>query len=195
MDIYPKIPIPKGMRIWSVDKRAVGTSFRFSSLLKFIKYSEHQLSFEPDPNNPKDKNAIKIMGHYKNNLIHLGFVDQQTARLIADLNLTNLVLPRLDRIWLSDDQEKGSLEYSLLIHRKYFDNANSGISYNADERDLEAEKVVADNNKSPLPPRDKPRVYPPEQSNMTRDTNKNGLTKSKILFLAALAIFLIYFYI
>ncbi|AVL70845.1 hypothetical protein CEQ07_05100 [Oligella urethralis] len=195
MDIYPKIKIPKGMRIWSVDNRIVGTSYRFSSVLKFIKYSEHQLSFEPDPNNLKDKNAIKIMGHYKNNLLHLGFVDKQTAKALADLNLTNLVLPRVDRIWLSDDQKRASLEYSILIHRKYFDNANNGISYNVDERDLASEKSVADNNKSPLPPTDKPRVYPHEQSHIIRNTNKSGLTKSKILFLVVFVIFLIYIYI
>lgn len=190
MDIYPKIPIPKGMRIWSADKKVAGTSFRFNSVLQFIKNSEHQLSFEPDPNNPKDSNAIKVIGHYRNGVVHLGFVDKETTQTIADLNLINLVLPRLDRIWLSDDQKKASLEYSILIHRKYYDSVQNGVPYNADTPDLESEKLVAGSNKSPLPPRDKPKVYPPEKSYVL-DKPKSGLTKFQIFLIVLITLFLL----
>jgi hypothetical protein len=55
-------PIPEGMHILSADREVMGIEHRLSDAVAFAKESSHKIEFEREPDNPHDKNAIKVIG-------------------------------------------------------------------------------------------------------------------------------------
>ncbi len=74
--------------------------------VEFCGGKEQELVIEPEPANPHDPNALRILGvwgrgrHQK----HIGYVDRETANRIAVTRVSHLVRPRLLKTYLGTDK-------------------------------------------------------------------------------------------
>ena len=55
-------PIPKDHQIYVSNMMVAGITFRKNDVLRFMKATDQTLALEQEPNNPHDKNAIKVIG-------------------------------------------------------------------------------------------------------------------------------------
>ena len=87
MAFYKKVhtqeqPIPEGYQIYSPALMVQGVQFRKKDAIKFAKLAVSKpvyLIFEREPDNPEDKNAIKIIGcisaRKEIKKVHIGYVE------------------------------------------------------------------------------------------------------------------------
>ncbi|RYF49854.1 MAG: hypothetical protein EOO38_06990, partial [Cytophagaceae bacterium] len=93
-------PIPKGYQIFHRGAAVSGLHYRREAALDFIRSGEkHHLEMEPEPTNPHDKDAIKVVGVTAGQQYHLGYVPADIVRLLASLKMTDLVEIRLLRAY------------------------------------------------------------------------------------------------
>ena len=94
--------IPEGMRIL-FDTEVAGIQHRLENAAIFAGGRNHELRLEPEPRNPHDPNAIKVIGVYAGwfftHAVHFGYVPADEAQTIAGCRLTFWVRPRLRNIW------------------------------------------------------------------------------------------------
>ncbi len=110
--------IRQGYQILHERLFVVGTKHQDANVSVFYKGTNHLLVFKPEPNNKHDKNAIAIYGEITMRVLaifkatgqrHLGYVDKETAKELAESNLSDVVLPRLKYM-------KGyDIEYDIII--------------------------------------------------------------------------------
>jgi hypothetical protein len=97
-------PIPEGMRILAGDEEVAGVNHRLANAKRFAKGRKHELSFEREPHNNHDPNAIKVVGIFQGwfftHQVHIGYVSATLAKVIAERNLFAQIRPRLKNIWL-----------------------------------------------------------------------------------------------
>ena len=92
--------IPKGYQIFHRGAAVSGLHYRREAALHFIRSGErHHLEMEPEPANPHDKNAIKVIGVTAGERYHLGYVPADIVQLLASLKMTDLVQIRLLRAY------------------------------------------------------------------------------------------------
>lgn len=100
-------PIPPGFRIFEERLQVMGVTVHKDSLLAFIRGKGHQLSFELEPQNHVDPNAIKIIGHWKGWLRshsgHIGYVSKEVAKRIAAAGIADRIQPRLLKTYAGTD--------------------------------------------------------------------------------------------
>src|SRR5262249_62287371 len=90
--------IPDGMRKLAGDQEVAGIQYRLPNVKAFAKGRRQELRFEPDPGNPHDPNAIKVIGIYKGwfftHSVHIGYISASVAQMIAERGLVSNILPR-----------------------------------------------------------------------------------------------------
>lgn len=93
-------PIPKGYQIFHRGAAVSGLHYRREAALRFIRSGEkHHLEMEPEPTNPHDKHAMKVIGVTAGQRYDLGYVPADIIRLLASLKMTDLVEIRLLRAY------------------------------------------------------------------------------------------------
>jgi hypothetical protein len=98
-----------------------GIQFRKAAASAFAEGEMTVLSFEREPNNPNDPNALRVIGtwddHRQTKRLHVGYVDSVTARRIARGQLFDVVCPWLRQVLIP---ESGyiAIRYDLLIEAK-----------------------------------------------------------------------------
>jgi len=102
-----KTKIPNGQRIFVPAFEVAGASYRLEALSHWSSRGSIPLVLEVDPNNPHDKNAIKVIALRKRFLFgvsedHVGFIPKKLAKLIVDLNLESKLRPRAKSLWIGD---------------------------------------------------------------------------------------------
>ncbi len=102
-----KTVIPKGQRIFVPEFEVAGASYRLEALSHWSNRGSIPLVLEMDPNNPHDKNAIKVIALRKRFLFgvaedHVGFIPRKLAKLIVDLELASKLKPRAKSLWIGD---------------------------------------------------------------------------------------------
>lgn len=84
--------IPKGYQIFHRGAAVSGLHYRREAALRFIRSGErHHLEMEPEPANPHDKTAIKVIGVAAGKRYHLGYVPADIVQLLTELKMTDLV--------------------------------------------------------------------------------------------------------
>ena len=100
-------PIPEGFRIYQDRISVMGVAMRRTDVAAFCKGSDRQLALLQEPDNPYDRNAIRIVGSWKGWLFRkeklLGYVPAEEAAKLARLGLGTNVLPRLLKTYVGDD--------------------------------------------------------------------------------------------
>jgi hypothetical protein len=76
-----------------------GITFRKEDAAPFIRSGSGTLEFEREPNNPKDKNAIKVIGVTTTTKYFVGYVPKEISKRIIKTGLFDKVKPRLDRTY------------------------------------------------------------------------------------------------
>ncbi len=56
---------PAGLRVWLADQEVAGNNPRLGNGRRFARGREQAVVLAPEPANPHDRNAIKVMGVYK----------------------------------------------------------------------------------------------------------------------------------
>jgi hypothetical protein len=93
-------PIPTGYQIYIKNADIVGIKHRKMDFLRFALSDEQGLELEPEPNNPADQNAIKVIGTAKTGRYFIGYVPREDAKQIVNSGLAADVRARLVRIFI-----------------------------------------------------------------------------------------------
>lgn len=115
--------IPQGYQIYKRMLLVAGISFRKDDASLFIRNSGQTLEFERELNNPKDKNAIKLIGVTPTSRYFVGYVPKGISELLVKTGLLDKVEPRLDRTYhgIKDYVEIRFQIIGLKENKKQFD--------------------------------------------------------------------------
>jgi hypothetical protein len=94
--------IPQGWRIWAGDVEVAGTHHRIDAAVAFAQGDGQTLTLEPEPTNPHDPKAIKVLGwsHSRRESYFVGYVPKDIAEAIS-----TEYQPRIKNIWLGGYQK------------------------------------------------------------------------------------------
>lgn len=99
-------PIPKGHRVFIRDLTATYHSSNREAQLAFCRGRDQSLRIEPEPDNPVDANALRLIGEWTEwggrQRQMVGYVDAKTARAIATAGVARSVSARLTGTVLGD---------------------------------------------------------------------------------------------
>ncbi|MBE0615159.1 MAG: HIRAN domain-containing protein [Burkholderiales bacterium] len=96
-------PIPKGFQIFNARLSVAGIQHRRDDARRFADDSDQTLALEREPENTHDANAIKVMGVTRGTRRFIGYVPKEVAEQIVGSALADVVQPRLERIWRTDN--------------------------------------------------------------------------------------------
>ena len=116
-------PIPQGYQIYKRMLFVAGISYRKEDASLFIRDSHQTLEFEREPNNPKDKYAIKLIGVTPTSRYFVGYVPKEISKLLVKTGLLDKVEPRIDRTYhgIKDYVEIRFQIIGLKENKKQFD--------------------------------------------------------------------------
>ena len=113
-------PIPDGFENFS-SVSVVGIQQKKKTALKFARNRNQSLELEREPDNKQDPNAIKVVGRSKGLIFgdqaSIGYVPRELASCIVEGGFWGSVEPRLQRIYIGDD-EYIEVEFQLLGPRE-----------------------------------------------------------------------------
>ncbi|MDD5299818.1 MAG: HIRAN domain-containing protein [Gallionella sp.] len=92
-------PIPQGYQIYKRMLNVAGIWFYKHDASLFIRDKCQTLELEREPDNPKDKNAIRVIGITPTSRYFIGYVPKEISEVLVKLDLLNKVEPRLDRTY------------------------------------------------------------------------------------------------
>lgn len=92
-------PIPEGYQIYKRMLFVAGITYRKEDASRFIRSYNQTLEFESEPNNPKDKFAIKLIGVTPSERYFVGYVPKEISAAIIKAGLLDTVFPRIDRTY------------------------------------------------------------------------------------------------
>jgi hypothetical protein len=129
-------PIPDGYQIYKRMLLVAGITFRKIDAAPFIKSGCETLEFEREPNNPKDKNAIKVIGVTPTARYFVGYVPKEISKRIIKTGLFDQVRPRLDRTYygVGDFLEIRFQVIGLKDNKKIFDAYSESHPALADQK-------------------------------------------------------------
>ena len=115
--------IPQGYQIYKRMLYVAGITHRKEDASLFIRGSRQSLEFELEPNNPKDKNAIKLIGVTPTARYFVGYVPKEISKALIKTGLLDKVEPRLDRTYhgIKDYVEIRFQIIGLKKNKKQFD--------------------------------------------------------------------------
>ena len=161
-------PIPKGYQIYADALPIAGLQYRKDEALKFAKSSNQELSFEREPTNEHDPNAIKLIGLSSSTKYFLGYLPKELSEQIATTGLTESVKARLVRIYVGSDDYL-DIQYQVIgpkADKKRFDEFLSNQPVDASQKEYlkffglpipkgmtsgQAEQTIAEHRKSSKP--------------------------------------------
>jgi hypothetical protein len=99
-------PIPDGHQIYADRLEVRGVAHRKMNAVAFVSGKrDHALELEREPSNKYDPNAIKIFGVWRGwflrHRVDVGYVPREVAAVIAELDVFEVIRPRLARTYLS----------------------------------------------------------------------------------------------
>ena len=117
MRFLPDIPV--GMSVCIGDEAVVGIQHMIDAAKAFASGTNHDIYLLRDPNNPHDRNAIRVIGTYNDGpfsrSMHIGYVDASTAKAIAERPDTDSLCTRLKNIWWGGfEKDFIVVEYDIL---------------------------------------------------------------------------------
>lgn len=95
-------PIPPGYQIYCKDPSLAGSNYRRVDKLRFAESSGQTLRLEREPDNPKDPNAIQVIGDCIDDDYVIGYLPKQIAKQITNAGLFDVIKPRLCRIYIGE---------------------------------------------------------------------------------------------
>jgi len=130
------LPIPQGYQIYKRMLFVAGISYRKEDASLFIRDSRQTLEFERELNNPKDKNAIKLIGVTPTSRYFVGYVPKEISKLLVKTGLLDKVEPRLDRTYhgIKDYVEIRFQIIGLKENKKQFDAFLKNQPADADQK-------------------------------------------------------------
>lgn len=133
IDFLP--PIPDGYQIYKRMLFVAGITFRKNDAAPFIKSGCGTLEFEREPNNPKDKSAIKVIGITPTARYFVGYVPKEISKRILKTGSFDKVEPRLDRTYhgIVDFLEIRFQIIGLKEHKKIYDSYVEGSPAHANQ--------------------------------------------------------------
>lgn len=106
-------PIPKDHQIYVSNMMVAGITFRKNDVLRFMKATEQTLALEQEPNNPHDKNAIKVIGVTPSARYFLGYVPKEVSEQIISTGMLDKVTPRLARMF-QGNQDYFEVQFQII---------------------------------------------------------------------------------
>lgn len=106
-----------------VSSEVAGLYFRKTDARSFANSDNQSLAFEQDPNNPHDKNAIKIIGITPSSRYFIGYIPKDISKQIIETASLNNIRPQLTRIYQGDD-DYIEIHFSIIgskINKEIFD--------------------------------------------------------------------------
>lgn len=92
-------PIPQGYQIYKRMLNVAGIWLYKHDASLFIRDKCQTLELERESDNPKDKNAIRVIGITPTSRYFIGYVPKEISEVLVKLDLLNKVEPRLDRTY------------------------------------------------------------------------------------------------
>lgn len=116
-------PMPPGYQVYVKHCTVAGIHLNKEAAQAFIAGQNHQLEFEPEPDNPVDKYALKVFGNSSGLRYFLGYVPKGHAEHIVSAGFATIVRPRINRVFSS---EKGAVDIRFQLigpksQKKQFD--------------------------------------------------------------------------
>src|SRR5262249_61991388 len=91
--------IPPGWRIWAADIEVAGTSHRIDAAVAFAQAEGQYLTLEPEPTNPHDPKAIRVLGWTQSRGIPESFFVGYVPKELAEV-MPPEYQPRIKNVWL-----------------------------------------------------------------------------------------------
>lgn len=101
-----------------------GLEYQKSTAIKFAQASNQELTLEQEPNNPHDKNAIKLIGISGLNKFFIGYLPKELSEQIVATGLFDSVKARLVRIYVGKEDFL-EFHYQIIgpkVEKKKFDD-------------------------------------------------------------------------
>ncbi|EKD99226.1 MAG: hypothetical protein ACD_23C00070G0004 [uncultured bacterium] len=129
-------PIPEGYQTYKRMLFVAGITFRKNDASPFIKSGCGTLEFEREPDNPKDKYAIKVIGITPTARYFIGYVPKEISKHILKTGSFDKVKPRLDRTYhgIVDFLEVRFQVIGLKEHKKIYDSYIGGSPAHAHQK-------------------------------------------------------------
>lgn len=96
-------PIPQGFQIFDARLSVAGIEHHRNDAILFANDSNQTLAMEREPDNTHDANAIKVVGISGSARRFIGYVPKDVAAQIVGSGLVDVIQPRLERIWSTDN--------------------------------------------------------------------------------------------
>lgn len=112
-------PVPAGWQIAETAVSVAGLRYRKVAAREFVRGFDHAVRLEPEPNNPRDPNAIKVIGIYAKRSggakqeTRVGYVPSEMAATLHDAGLTARVRGQLQNVYEGDNGYLG-VRFDLL---------------------------------------------------------------------------------
>ncbi|WP_423841138.1 HIRAN domain-containing protein [Vibrio mytili] len=109
-----KVAIPKGYRIYFKAIDIAGAHHKKNEIIHVMRAKTVKFVLEPEPTNPYDSNAIKVIaikkGWFFSSSFHIGYIPKNIAKQICDKSLLLELIPRPKRAWFGD---RGGISFSI----------------------------------------------------------------------------------
>lgn len=121
--VYVDVPRPQGLpRKLYGDVAVAGVSHRQQTLQEFFKGQNHHVELEPEPTNPADSNAIKVIGLWMNGGTqfrgHLGYLPSDIARDIATNHSALRIAATPETMFLPREGKSGGIRIDIWAPRR-----------------------------------------------------------------------------
>ena len=116
----------EGYKIIEKYVTVTGTKYRMNDVVSFAYKGNIWIELEAEPANKYDKNAIKVIGCTKGGLFSkkryfIGYIPQEISEVLLNRGLIEHTLPRLRRIFVSDEEDSATIIIQILIKDEYQD--------------------------------------------------------------------------
>ena len=134
---YFKPPIKKGYQLLIKRLQVAGIQYRLENAFAFYHSGSEELELIPDPENPHDKHAIKIVGIHQDNKFFLGFLPKDAALLLSKTGLINCAYARLAEISVNG-KHTIDIKFSIVglkAEKKRYDDYLYNLPMSKDQKD------------------------------------------------------------
>jgi hypothetical protein len=120
----------EGYKIIEKYVTVAGTKFRMKDVVPFASKGNIWIELEAEPDNKFDKNAIKVIGCTKGGIFSkkryfIGYIAKEISEVLVNRGLIEHTLPRLRRIFVSDEEDTATIIIQILIKDEYQDKYSS----------------------------------------------------------------------
>lgn len=130
----------KDWKNFSLEEEVVGVTFEYRAR-KFLELGDQnnfKIFLEKDPDNPHDKNAIKVMGSVGNTVEQLGFLSKDTAKRLKN---EKEIDARPYSVYLPYQGSKFGLRIRVLVRSNAFKKKNPSVY---EQSEIKSKKSLVD---------------------------------------------------